>query len=386
MLGFFAWRLAHVQRVSALVALTALGLFAFYIFRDFHWSWSVVPTMLLALVAGDLCARVFSSRAAPPPLALHALFGFIVGLAINFRVPNLFLIAGLLVAYGVRLVSPDFRRRFVEGCAFGGAFLFGMMPLLATQAINAGSPFAPTYNSGDASIPGFDGAQFLKGLTFYLHEKECGAFVLAAAALLLIALVFQALGRLRAGYVLLVVGVDLLSNMIYFMLHPILIPYYLVPVAMFSFAALASALAFMGEEREGERGGAARINTPAFAAMLAVWIGVAGWASMQWSRAAMPTFGKNLPTFVIEPDAIVWGDMSTGSFYYYAYRQAAKLPFTGPPERQALVDAVARSGRRQYVVMDSDTMRRDIATLTPNYRLTPVGSAFGSEVFRIDLR
>lgn len=386
MLGLFAWRLSVVQRSAGLAAIALLGLAALLIFRDFHWSWSVVPSMLLALVAGDICARIFSSRATQAPLWLHALFGLVMGFAVNFRVSNLFLIAGLLVVYSVRLVSRDVRLRVAEGCAFGGAFLTGMTPLLIAQAINAGSVLAPTYNSGDASIPRLDWEQFIKGFQFYLVEKECSAFVLAAAALLLVTLALRAAGRLRAGYVVLIVAVDLVSNMIYFMLHPITTPYYPVPVTMFSFAALSSALALTGNESVRPRTVPARIVAPAFVAMAVIWIGVAGWASQQWSRAAPPTFGKDLPTFAIEPDAIVWGDMSTGSFYYYTNRQAAKLAFTGESERRALVEAVARSGRRQYVVMDTETIRRDIATLGPDFTLIPAGSAFGSDVFRIERR
>ncbi|MEI4908213.1 hypothetical protein Q8G40_29450, partial [Klebsiella pneumoniae] len=45
------------------------------------------------------------------------------------------------------------RETFLQGLAFGIAFLIGMMPTLIANAINAGNPFSTTYSSVDVVPP-----------------------------------------------------------------------------------------------------------------------------------------------------------------------------------------------------------------------------------------
>ncbi len=81
------------------------------------------------------------SRKARHRLALTALVGGLIGLSVNFRLPNLFLAAG----YGLFLAPrvPAAREAGTRSCKASRSasrFLIGMAPTLIANAINAGSP------------------------------------------------------------------------------------------------------------------------------------------------------------------------------------------------------------------------------------------------------
>jgi hypothetical protein len=110
-------------------------------------SYSIAPTMIVCAAAGYLTARWLTRLRHNP--ALIALIGFLIGLAVNFRLPNLFLASG----YGLFLLAAFMMKRtqktLVEGMSFGMAALIGMAPTWFANAINAGSPLATTYSGAD---------------------------------------------------------------------------------------------------------------------------------------------------------------------------------------------------------------------------------------------
>ena len=73
--------------------------------------------------------------------------GLLIGLSVNFRLPNLFLSAGYFLFLAGAFLLARNRETFLQGLAFGVAFLVGMTPTLVANAINAGSPFATTYGA-----------------------------------------------------------------------------------------------------------------------------------------------------------------------------------------------------------------------------------------------
>ena len=66
--------------------------------------------------------------------------GLLIGLSVNFRLPNLFLSAGYCLYFLVAFLMQRSRQSFVQGLGFGVALLIGMVPTLVANAINAGSP------------------------------------------------------------------------------------------------------------------------------------------------------------------------------------------------------------------------------------------------------
>jgi len=84
---------------------------------------------------------------------LRSRFGLLVGLSAFFRLPNLLLSAGYGIFFlGAFLIARS-RETFLEGLAFAVAFLAGIVPMLAANAINAGNPFATTYGDVDFVAP-----------------------------------------------------------------------------------------------------------------------------------------------------------------------------------------------------------------------------------------
>jgi hypothetical protein len=187
-------------------------------------SYSMPPTLAVCAIAGYLTALWFTR--ARQSVWLPMLIGLLLGLSVNFRLPNLWLSAGYVVFLGAAMLWSPAIIRLAQGLGFGVAAIAGMAPTLIAQAINAGSPFATTYGSVDALAPSLD----LVTLGRYLRDLQFGLIVLAtgSAALML----WKGEGGLRqAG---LVVAGNLAINLVFFLSHPIFTHYYIVPIAMLS--------------------------------------------------------------------------------------------------------------------------------------------------------
>jgi hypothetical protein len=143
----------------------------------------------------------------------------------------------------VFLVSRT-RRALTEGLTFGTAFLIGMAPTLFANAINAGSPLATTYSGGDAVSPDFS----LAIIRQYVADMQ---FVLLALALGATAYMLRP-GSDGGRSLALVVAANLLTNLLFFMSHPIFTPYYTIPIAMLSLWTLL--FAYLLQPRQAVEG------------------------------------------------------------------------------------------------------------------------------------
>jgi hypothetical protein len=190
-------------------------------------SYSMAPTMIVCAAAGYLTARLFSSGAQRERLVLTALIGLLIGLSVSFRLPNLFLSAGYFIFFLGSFLMVRSKQRFSEGLSFAIAFLVGLAPTLAANAINAGSPFATTYGGVDAVPPELNATV----LWSYLADVQ---FILLAIAAAWMALIWRFNDRKSARYAALVVAGNLVVNVIFFMTHPVFTPYYTIPIAMLS--------------------------------------------------------------------------------------------------------------------------------------------------------
>ncbi|MFT2598359.1 hypothetical protein ACMWP3_26260, partial [Escherichia coli] len=74
----------------------------------------------------------------------------------NFRLPNALLASGYVVVLGMSFLWLRTSAAFMQGLGFAAGALLGMVPTLAAQAINAGSPLATTYGSADVVAPAFN--------------------------------------------------------------------------------------------------------------------------------------------------------------------------------------------------------------------------------------
>src|SRR5664279_4177975 len=97
-------------RSNASILLAALfGCLAIYLMiNPAKSSYSVAPTMAACVLAGFLTAKLFLARQLRHRLVLAGLVGLIVGLAVNFRLPNLLLASGYLLFFFVSLLSVSY--------------------------------------------------------------------------------------------------------------------------------------------------------------------------------------------------------------------------------------------------------------------------------------
>jgi hypothetical protein len=230
--GFALLGLFYARSRSAIWLTTGFGCLAVYLMiNPTKASYSVAPTMVVCALAGFLTARLFLAEQRRDRLLLAALVGFLLGVAVNFRLPNLFLSSGYFVFFLVSLLSSRKIETALQGLLFGAAFVAGMAPTLLANAINAGSPFSTTYGGVDVTPPDFS----FSVIWSYLTDMQFVLLVLAGAWTVWIL-------RLHRGNAIkriaLVTAGNLLVNLAFFLSHPLFTPYYTIPVAMLSLWSL----------------------------------------------------------------------------------------------------------------------------------------------------
>jgi hypothetical protein len=234
--------LLGIFMARTLPSTTAVGLFGalsvYLMINPAKASYSVAPTMAVCAVAGFLTA-LWLARDRRSVL-LIALIGVLLGVSVNFRLPNALLLAGYCLFLAVAFLRSRTVSTFMQGLGFGVGALLGMAPTLVAQAVNAGSPLATTYGSVDVVPPAFD----LAVLGQYLRDMQ---FVLIVLALGSTAWLLRT-GEGSVRQVALVVAGNLLVNLIFFLSHPIFTPYYIVPIAMLSLWSLSFAALMQPDE------------------------------------------------------------------------------------------------------------------------------------------
>jgi hypothetical protein len=218
--------IASAALASEVVLAGLFGCLAIYLMiNPAKASYSMAPTMVTCALVGYLTARWLIGRRHDPLLLLA--LGLLLGLSVNFRLPNLFLSAGYVLFLLAVLLSTRTMRAALDGLLFGTAFLAGMVPTLISNAINAGSPLATTYGGPDVTPPDFSIAIVWQ----YVADMQ---FVLLVLAIVSAGFLLGARGFTGTRPVALLTAVNLLVNLAFFLSHPVFTPYYTVPIAMLS--------------------------------------------------------------------------------------------------------------------------------------------------------
>jgi hypothetical protein len=236
--GFAVLGIFYARSTASVLLAAGFGCLAVYLMvNPAKSSYSVAPTMVACVLAGFLTAKLFLARELRHRLVLAGLVGLIIGLAVNFRLPNLLLASGYLLFFFVSFLLSRKLETLLQGALFTVAFAAGMVPTLLANAINAGSPFSTTYGTVDATSPGFS----FEVIRNYLTDMQFVLLVLAGVGSVLMLRHHRGNGMKQIA---LVTGGNLLVNLAFFVSHPIFTPYYTIPIAMLSlwsllFAALA---------------------------------------------------------------------------------------------------------------------------------------------------
>jgi hypothetical protein len=174
------------RSVSSVAVAGLFGLLAIYLMiNPSKASYSMAPTMAVCAIAGFLTPRLVAVSEAGQRLWLATALGLLLGISVDFRLPNLFLAGGYFVFFLICLVASRKLATLFEGVCFGAAWLIGLGPTLLANAINAGSPFATTYGGQDVAPPDFSFAvirTYAADLQFALLIIGCAwaAYVLRA--------------------------------------------------------------------------------------------------------------------------------------------------------------------------------------------------------------
>jgi hypothetical protein len=230
LLGIFA-----AQSTSSVVSAAVLGCLAVYIMvNPVKASYSMAPTMVVCALAGFLTAKLFAGTQRDRRMWLTLLLGFLLGLSVSFRLPNLFLSAGYFLFFLVAFLSSRKLAIALRGIAFGVAYLVGLAPTLVANTVNAGSPIATTYGAPDVLPPGLS----LHVIWQYANDMQ---FVLLALAGALLAWQLATQSDSGVRRVALITAINIIVNLAFFLSHPVFTPYYIIPIAVLSLWSLSFA-------------------------------------------------------------------------------------------------------------------------------------------------
>jgi hypothetical protein len=244
-LAFALLALFRARDPASLALAAVFGLAALYLMiNPSKASYSVPPTMMVCGAAGFLTVKCFAAHPRQR-LPIVVLTGLLIGLSVNFRLPNLLLAAGYCLYLAGAFLLARSKATFLQGASFGIAFLIGIMPTLIANAINAGSPFSTTYGGVDVAPPELNPTVLLS----YLVDVQ---FTLLAISVAWTAWLWR-FDRGRARQVAVLVAVNLAVNLIFFMTHPIFTPYYIIPIDMLSLWTLLFATLDLRGERAADR-------------------------------------------------------------------------------------------------------------------------------------
>jgi len=229
--GFALVAIVHARSTLATLLAGVFGCLAIYLMiNPSKASYSMAPTMVVCALTGFLTPHWLKPRRHRYNLWLTLGLGGLLGLSVNFRLPNLFLSAGYVVFILVALLSSRKLAVVAQGALFTLAFVVGISPTLISNTINAGSPLATTYGGQDLAPPELS----LYIILQYLADTQ---FVLLALAIAGTVHLLRA-GKHGTHRVALVTAINLAINLAFFLSHPIFTPYYTIPVAMLSLWSL----------------------------------------------------------------------------------------------------------------------------------------------------
>jgi hypothetical protein len=227
LLGIFAAR-----SILSVVSAGVLGCVAIYIMiNPVKSSYSMAPTVATCALVGFLTAKLFGGTQRDSRLWLRLLLGFLLGLSVSFRLPNLFLSAGYFLFFLVAFLSS--RKLVIAGraIAFGVAYLVGLAPTLVANIINAGSPVATTYGAADVVPPGLSFSIIWQ----YANDMQSVLLAPAAASIVWLLATQDDSGVRR---VVRITAANMIVNLGFFLSHPLFTPYYTIPIAMLSLWSL----------------------------------------------------------------------------------------------------------------------------------------------------
>jgi hypothetical protein len=247
--GFALYGLWRARRPNALALAATFGAISIYfMINPTKASYSMAPTMVLCALVGLLTAKLFVDEDRPRLLVVAAI-GVLLGLSGSVRIANVMLAAGYFLFFGLSFLVWRDREKFLQGLAFGLAFLVGMLPVLAANMVNSGHPLVSAYGGQDTAPPSIDPAV----LRAYLTDTQ---FPLIVVVCVWTVLLWHFAGQSGVKRLALLVGGNLALNLTFFATHPVFTQYYTIPISMLTlWTVLFATILMRGETQEARADG-----------------------------------------------------------------------------------------------------------------------------------
>lgn len=364
--------LATLATVAAMVAtFAAMGV------NDLTGSASIPVSIVLIPLCVFGVARAFPARSKPRPL-IALLSGIACGALFAVRLPNFLLIVGLGVA---ALINSRNWSRNAALAAIGSATLgfaaSGVVPIMASNWVNAGGPFETTYSHIDASAPIIGVFSFLERLQFYFTVASGAPFSIISVVFIIARYLYIQFTRVKNRVTGLNIGgiVSFSISIAFFCTHDIEVSYYMVPASMLLICCISFEWCGGTSPKISRSQGLALgfLSASPFMAASAVMA----------QHITKDAFELSLPVEVTSANSIVWADISGSTLFYYQHKYAAKLLFAPPCMQDRLVEKVSELGKDQYFIEDTPDMRAVIERLSGSFELTEAGHYQASESFPI---
>jgi hypothetical protein len=229
------------RSTTTILASGALGAAAIYfMINPSRASYSIAPTVALCAMMGAITVAYLFDPKPYRAVAGSLLIGAMVGLSINFRIPNILLCTGYLAVLGAALLSQRRLAQLMQCIVFGIGLVVFALPTLVANEINAGGPLKTTYGDQDVTAPGW----LLPSAQYYFSNMQ-GWLALIALGWALWYALFSPSPRIKLSGA--ATAITMLCNLAFFLSHTLSTPYYLMPAITLAFATLLCAL--LAEQR-----------------------------------------------------------------------------------------------------------------------------------------
>ena len=238
-IAVFLLSVAAIWRARTPYTVLGCGVFGFlsiyFMINPIKGSYSVPPTVVICAVIGLLTSRLALLKQQTSKLLTLATIGLLLGFLFNLRIANVLLLTG----YAAMLLTGFINRRdlssFFEGATLLAAYIVGAMPTLIAQHINAGSAFSTTYGTGDQVPPQLT----LETLIYYTTSTQGTLTFIAIGWAAYMIIKSKLVDQRRVAWATLI---NCAVTFTFFVFRPIplVMPYYLIPVAALSLWTLLS--------------------------------------------------------------------------------------------------------------------------------------------------
>jgi len=354
-------------------------------------SYSIAPTMPVCIVLGLLTVWMFAADRAWQRVLLAGATGFLVGVATDLRLSSALLAFGFAATFGAQFLYRRNWENLLRPIAFGIACLAALAPLITSNVINGGSPFATGYRGQDIQLPDLS-LSVLRSM-FKWYGLHTDGLLLWSALALLAAFVIKRRSIQLSGVnaVIGIVASNFIFNMGFFLTHPVPSQYYTIPPTILTIWTIVFAWHASEWNRSTESGSnlaAARIRIWS-AAALACGLVVFLFAVISPALARKSPPGST--TISHEPNAVIWTggeswqNPTARALEIYLDRHAVAEFDTAPAETvDALLASIAKDGHPQYFVIQNPGMDAIAKRAAALGRVEDVGQIFGVKIYRLE--